>query len=112
MTDENSTPKVEQDDAKTEQVKESKAEEKTEDAQIETHPETLAQVVADRLSNKAKELEEVEKRVDKKLADFKKFISDTEIKGKSLAGVAVEKTVEEKAKEAANSLLKGTGLSL
>lgn len=82
----------------------------------EVKPEDLDKKIihieAERLERKRQELLEVEDRIDKKMQAFKKFVDNTEIGGKALAGAAVEPTDEDKAKAAANKLLEGTGLSI
>ena len=65
---------------------------------------------AERLAAKKAELLEIESRLDRKMADFKKFVADTEVQGRSLA--VPEQTDEEKATEAANKLLEGTGFKI
>lgn len=70
----------------------------------------MASKLAERLNAKAAELKEVEARIDKKMADFKKFLTETEVEGKTNAGQP-PKTEEQKAIDAAQSLLTGTGLN-
>lgn len=60
------------------------------------------------LNAKQKELEEVEKRIDDKITNFKKFVDNTEMHGKTLGNVQTEKTAEQQAKEDAIKL--GGGL--
>lgn len=70
-------------------------------------------VQAERLAAKGKELADIESRVDKKLAELKKFVDDTQTAGRGLAGSAVTETDEEKAKKTADEeirrMLNGTG---
>lgn len=48
----------------------------------------LANEVAQRLEQKKQELLQIEAQIDKKTADFKRFIESTSIQGKSMAGQA------------------------
>lgn len=81
-------------------------------AQAEDIIKKTTHIEADRLSSLKKELEEVEKRIDGKVKSFKKFVDDTEVQGRSLAGPSVEITKEEEETRAAESLIAGTGLSI
>lgn len=63
------------------------------------------------IEKKTKELQEIETRIDKKMADFKKFVDNSEVQGKSFAGQAVELSEDEKLKKEAMQLLEGTGLN-
>lgn len=46
-------------------------------------PTDIALLVVNRLDSKRKELEEYEKKIDKKIGDFKKFLQSTEITGRA-----------------------------
>lgn len=81
-------------------------------AQAEEILKKTAHIEADRLASLKKELEEVESRIDKKVKNFKKFVDDTEIQGRSLAGPSVALTKEEEETRAAETLIEGTGLSI
>lgn len=73
------------------------------------NPLNVATKVAQGLNAKMAELKEFETRLDKKVSDFKKFISETEVEGKTFAGKP-ELTKEEKEIASAKKLLEGTGL--
>jgi len=74
----------------------------------------IADIQAERLAAKGKELADIETRVDKKLAELKKFVDDTATAGRGLAGSAVTETDEEAKKRQADDevrkMLAGTGL--
>lgn len=110
MTEETKPP-TEPEKTTDEQKGKSTTEAKGEKTQENT-PESMAAVVANRLYNKQKDLEEAEKRIDLKIKEFKQFIADTQIQGKALAGSTVAESDEEKKKKEANTLLEGTGLSI
>ena len=78
--------------------------------EVESLTKKVEHLEAQRLAQQKKELEEVENRIDKKMKDFKKFVADTEVQGKSL--LTEEKTEEDKAIDAAEKLLEGSGLSI
>lgn len=84
-----------------------KAEETTEE--LKDTSKKMAFIEAERIKELRDKLLEDEKRIDSKLADFRKFVDNTEIEGKSLAGRMVEKDDEEKKKDSARKLLAGTG---
>jgi hypothetical protein len=92
-----------------EQVSGQKPEPAKEQADVDKLSRSVSSVEAERLSALKKELLETETRIDKKINDFKKFVDNTEISGRSLAGSAVSETNEEKARKDANKLLEGTG---
>ena len=81
-------------------------------AQAEEILKKTSYIEANRLASLKKELEETETRIDDKIKAFKKFVDDTEVQGKSLAGPAVEITEEERKTREAEKLIKGTGLSI
>ena len=66
----------------------------------------------ERLTDLHKNLRETEMRIDQKLANFKRFVDNTEIAGRSMATGTVEKTHEQIIDEAAKKLIAGTGLSI
>ncbi len=72
--------------------------------------ERMAHVEAQMLETKRKELTDIEARIDKKMGDFKQFVADVEVQGRSLA--APEQTDEEKQKKELNEALEGTGLKV
>lgn len=72
-------------------------------------PLNVATKVAQGLNNKLAELKEFEARLDKKVNDFKKFVAETEVEGKTFAGKP-PMSAEEKAIADAKKLLEGTGL--
>ncbi len=72
--------------------------------------ERMAHVEAQMLEAKRKELTDIESRIDKKMGDFKQFVADVEIQGRSMA--APEQTDEEKQKKELNDALEGTGLKV
>ena len=63
-----------------------------------------------RLDAKTKELKEIESSIDKKSTALKKLIQEAAIEGRALAGNP-RKSKDEEAKEAAMSLVEGTGLN-
>lgn len=80
---------------------------------IEALDRNLNAVQLERLTSLYKALQETENRIDQKLSNFKKFVDNTEIQGRGLAGGALPKPDPEKEKkDAANKLLAGTGLSI
>ena len=70
-----------------------------------------AYIESERLKELKEKVDEAEKRLDEKIASFKRFVDNTEIGGKSLV-TAPEKTQDEKATEDANKFLEGTGLKI
>ena len=81
-------------------------------AQAEEILKKTTHIEADRLATLKKEIEEVEKRLDTKVKNFKKFVDDTEVQGRSLAGPSVEITEEEQKTQDAEKLIEGTGMSI
>ena len=81
-------------------------------AQAEEIAKKTQYIEADRLASLKKEIEEIETRIDKKLKDFKKFVDDTEVQGRSLAGPNVAKTEGQEKTDDANKLLEGSGMSI
>jgi len=84
-------------------------EEETEEDE-EKNPIKVATKVAQGMNAKIQELKDTEARIDKKMAEFKKFIGETEVEGKTFAGQP-ERTKEEKEQDSAMKLLDGTGLN-
>jgi len=110
---ENSTKKDGQNEPSppTEKGVETKETSETESAKPEKSlGDRLAVLEADRLSAKKQEVDDAIKRLDNKMDEFKRFVANTEVSGRSFQ--IKEKTEEEKLKEEANALLKGTGLSI
>ena len=70
----------------------------------------LATAVAQRLDAKKAELEDIEKKIDQKIIDFKALVASTETEGRALAGQPAM-TEEQKSIAAAQSLVEGTGLN-
>lgn len=70
----------------------------------------VANIEATRISMQKAELLEIEQRMDKKMKDFKAFVADTEVQGRSLAS-APEKSEDQKAEDAAKALIEGSGLN-
>lgn len=73
--------------------------------------EKVEQLLAERLTQKKEELEALEKKLDSKYDEIKRFVKETEVEGRSM-GPSPEKTEEEKQKEQINKLLTGTGLEI
>ena len=117
MTEEKKQEKEKKADAVTEIVEgekqpETKIDEPMkEEVSIDSLSKKLETLEAKKLGQKLKVLEFLEERIDKKLEDFKKFVEDQEVQGRSLAAPA-EKTEEEKQKEEIKKMLDGTGLSI
>ena len=60
------------------------------------------------LKQEREKLKNLEKRIDKKIEDYKELVTRAEEEGQSLA--TKEETEEQKSVEAARNLIKGTGL--
>lgn len=120
--------KTEETKSKNDPISESleadKSKEETEEAQTEqaeaqnkaladskTRKEAL-RVASESLAKVKEEFNTVKAETEEQMKELKKLINEAEKHGISFAGRAVEKTDEEKAKEEANKLLKGTGLSI
>ena len=90
---------------------EKKPEETTKPEEVKGINERMLNIEAQRMEEKKQELLEVEGRIDKKMTEFKKFVSDTELEGKSFAGQAVvpEETDEQRITRESKEILKGTG---
>jgi len=82
------------------------AEEKAADSNAELK---IATEVSKRLNEKLAEIKGVEEKIDKKMSDFKAFVKETETHGAAKAGQ--EKSEAQKEKDAAMSLVEGTGLN-
>lgn len=85
-------------------------------AKLVASPEDIAQkaayVEAQRLAQLKKEIEEVEKRVEKKLSDFKKFVDDTATHGETMHSERLAETPDQKQKREINEFLKDTGFQI
>lgn len=75
------------------------------DVQDKAEPLQMATEVANRLNQKVEELKEVEAQIEKKMGDFKKFVAETKVEGRALAGQPPKK--EESAAEYKDRVLKG-----
>jgi len=89
--------------------REKKQKESNENNQDTSKELKIATEMAKRLNDKLEEIKEVEKNIDDKMDNFKAFVKETETHGITKAGQ--EKTEAQKEKEAAMSLVEGTGLN-
>lgn len=97
-------------------IPEPKSEEDTQreegSAQAEEIVKKTSYIEANRLASLKKEIETIESRIDTKIKSFKKFVDDTEVQGRSLAGPLVAITEEEEKLQNAEKLIAGTGMSI
>jgi len=80
-----------------EAVFKAKAEEAAQDTK-EKHEkvaENLTNIYADRLKQKAAELEAIEKAIDRKITEFQEFVTKTSLSGRGVVEVAKSKTQQE-----------------
>ena len=87
---------MEENQIKTEEIAKAQTE-ATQEKQIEVEA-NLHNIYAERLKQKAAELDAVEKQIDQKIADFKEFVKKTELGGRGMA--AMEKTEKQTIEEA------------
>ena len=92
--------------AEKKEADEKAAEEKAADGNAELK---IATEVSKRLNEKLEEIKGVEEKIYKKMTDFKAFVKETETHGRASAGQ--EKSEAQKEKDAAMSLVAGTGLN-
>jgi len=74
--------------------------------------ESMRLMEAARLATKKEELEGIERRIDSKLIELKKFVELTKVQGETMAGSSLTKTKEQIITEECNRMLEGTGLHI
>lgn len=91
---------------------ETQEEKTTETEEVKTEPldKQIIYIEAERLERKRKELLEVEERIDKKMINFKQFVTNTEVQGKSIVTPPISD--EDEKKNELNKILEGTGLTV